>query len=92
MRPRAWNGAGSNWPSAMPATMQRNTHSVSQRSNRLMGACAAALAVTSHWADMVDQGVAVFLRRAFAGGQGLPPQQFSVRKPTMPFMASKSAE
>jgi len=27
-----------------------------------------------------------------AGGQGFPPQQFSVRKPTMPFIASKLAE
>ena len=28
MRPMAWNGPGNSCPSAMPATMQRNTHSV----------------------------------------------------------------
>ena len=28
MRPSAWNGAGTNWPSAMPATMQRKTQTV----------------------------------------------------------------
>ena len=27
-RPMAWNTPGSNWPAAMPATMQRNTHTV----------------------------------------------------------------
>ena len=34
IRPSAWNGAGTSWPSAIPATMQRNTHSVSQRSKK----------------------------------------------------------
>jgi hypothetical protein len=54
MRPRAWNVAGNHWPKATPATMQRNTQSVSQRSNRLIDAAtpsirAARFAVASRW-------------------------------------------
>src|SRR5574342_485275 len=50
IRPTAWKKAGKVCPSAMPAPMQRNTQTVSQRSKNPISAPPAAFAVTSHWA------------------------------------------
>ena len=48
-RPSAWNNPGSHWPSAMPATMQRSTHSVSQRSKKPIAGFGAATAAALSW-------------------------------------------
>src|SRR5512143_3739541 len=77
MRPSAWNGPGNSWPSITPATMHSATHSVSQRSNTLMGAAAARFAVTSHCALIARAPSS--LARACRSGGGLQAELLAHR-------------
>ncbi len=54
--------------------------------------CGIARAEEQHVVGLGHDALLLFATGAALGAQEAPPQQFSVRKPTSPFMAAKSAE